>query len=114
MTALWERRRRREWSGYQGRGRLLVVGAGGELDHLERLLDDRDVTGREVVHLAGGDHLVVVGVLEPHPAFDDIAPVRTLAMAFWQLGGEELGRVTDGNVLDGDDEVAPVRLSAGK
>src|SRR5689334_6889260 len=101
-------------SGHQGRGCLLVVGGGAELDDLERLLDDRNVTWREVVNLAGAEDFLVVGVLDAQPAFDDVASVRARATAVRQLGGEELGGVMDSDVGDGDAEVAPLRLPTGE
>src|SRR5580704_19697910 len=111
MTACSQGRWRGE-PGHQGRGRLLVVGEGAELDDLERLLHDRDVTWCEVVNLAGGEDFLVVGVSDAQPALDDVAPVRAWATAVRQLGGEELGGVMDGDVRDGDAEVAPLGFPA--
>src|SRR5262249_8411516 len=87
---------------------------GAELDDLERLLHDRDVTWCEVVNLARAEDFLVVGVFDAQPALDDVAPVRARATAVRQLGGEELGGGMNGDVGHGDTEVAPMLVRAGE
>lgn len=85
-----------------------------ELDHLEGFLHDEDVPGGEVVDVTGEDHFVVIDVLDAQATLDHVAPMRALAAAVGKLGGEEVGGVADGDTLDGNVQITPLRLAAGE
>ena len=83
-------------------GGPLVVVEGAELDEFDGFLDDGDVAGGEVIDVAGGDDLVVVGVTDPEPTTDQVAPVGARAAPVREAAGEEAGGVSDGDALDGE------------
>ena len=66
------------------RHRGLQLARRAELDNLGAIGEHREVTGAQVVRVAGADDLEVIGVVDAELTANDVAPVRALAAVIGQ------------------------------